>query len=201
MSYKPHSFCEKSEFINDLICAHRYGAIIDEYSLPKQASELWPCSHRLDLISIPKNIKCENEEIREQLLRDNTLLDSTYTSCIHWNYDELITGKRAIAAGLVETAAHSIDSSADLLVMAEILQNLFNDSDIPILDFLYVSEIDHAVDCVTDMTLQDAMITLFYRRICSIERDDVSTQEEKDFEFQKLSQALDEYEKAIYNDE
>jgi len=116
------SFLERAEFVAEIIRAYRFGLKVDQNSLFQRAYELWPCSHRISIVSEPDNVKCNDEEIRKRLLKDDEFLDCTYTSHIYWNSDEAIVGKIAVAAGLTEVAANSIESSTDLLAAAKMLR-------------------------------------------------------------------------------
>jgi hypothetical protein len=204
MARTSHSYLEREEFVAEIFHAYRCGEKLDHDSLFQRAFELWPCSHRISIFSISKNVKCEDEEIRKQILTDEEFLDSTYTSRIYWNYDEAIVGKDAVAAGLVEVLAYSIESSADLLAAAEMLRSLFEGSTLPFESGDYSNEYEdqpgHWVCFVKRMNPDEAMIYLFYKRICSIEDDEVWSPERKDFEFKKLTNILEEYERAIYGD-
>ncbi len=195
------SFRERAEFVAEIVRAYRFGLKGDENSLFQRAFELWPCSHRISMVLKSENVKCRDEEIRRRLLTDDEFLDCTYTSHIYWNSNEAIVGKNAVAAGLAEVAANSIESSADLLAAAKILRNLFKGIALPFLCGDYSDEYEdqpgHRVNYVTSMEPADAMVHLFHQRIYSIEDDEVWSQEKKDSEFQRLSRILEEYERDV----
>lgn len=198
------SFRERAEFVEDIVRAYRSDAKLDYDSFFQRAFELWPCSHRISIFSGTENVKCKNEELCKKLMEDEEFRDSTYTAHIYWNFDEVIVGKEAVAAGLAEVAASCIESSADLLAAADILRSLFEGSALPFLSGDYSNEYedqpDHWVHYVTTMEPVDAMIHLFYQRICSIEDDEFWNQEKKDYEFQRLSRILEEYEGGVSSD-
>lgn len=198
------SFLERAEFVAEIIRAYRFGRKVDQNSLFQRAYELWPCSHRISTVLKPDNVKCIDEEIRKRLLKDDEFLDSTYTSHIYWNSDEAIVGKIAVAAGLTEVAANSIESSTDLLAADKMLRNLFQGIALPFLGGDYSNEYEdqpgHWVYFVTSLEPADAMIHLFHQRIYSIEDDEVWSQEKKDSEFRRLSGVLEEYEGNVCRD-
>lgn len=195
---------ERAEFFAEIVRAYRFGLKVDQNSLFQRAFELWPCSHRISIVSKPKNVKCNDEEIRKRLLTDDEFFHCTYTSHIYWKFDEAIVGKNAVAAGLAEVAANSIESSTDLLVAAKILRNLFQGIALPLLSGDYSNEYEdqpgHWVHYMTSMEPADVMIHLFHQRIYSIEDDEVWSQEKKDFESQRLFRILEEYEGDVDND-
>lgn len=198
------SFRERAEFVAEIVRVYRFGLKVDQNSLFQRAFELWPCSHRISIVSKPENVKCNDEEIRRRLLTDDEFLDCTFTSHIYWNSDEAIIGKDAVAAGIAEVAANSIESSTDLLAAANILRELFQGIALPFLSGDYSDEYEdqpaHWVHHVTSMEPADAMIHVFHQRIYSIEDDEVWSQEKKDSEFRRLSRILEEYGGDVDND-
>lgn len=204
MTSKYPSFRERSEFVAEIVGAYRDGKKLDHDSFFNRACELWPCSHRISIVSETEGVKCKSEDIRKQILTDEEFLDSTYTADIYWNCDEVTVGRDAVAAGFAEVAANTIDCSADLLAAAEILRRLFEGSALPFLSGDYSNEYEdqpgHWVQYITSMEPADAMLHLFYHRICSVEYDEVWSQEKKDAEFQRLSRILEEYEGDVRSD-